>query len=1104
MAVLVRLVRFDALPPTSPLNMHADPALFLVFLLLVWLNGIWTLIDLTTPDPSMEEIDAALGHAKAEAFDLSEFIGVHRKLRWFRCNPGHVSMHRQLNISLGVHDTDSSTKDQRSPTRNIQHPQSIQRTPSRMPSAFGAKERTRSIESNTSPTASNFSENAEHLERLKEEEAASQQQREEMERLAMFLKRKEMHAKASTVIMEALLKNPAGINNPLGAQNKAYTPSSFSLKCIPVTESRSDSDMHELVKFFRVSPDFADMQHHTLMELTRCCTAVFFRSNSTICDLKDWGKGYWIIVVGVANVYMTFAGGKKIKVSELRPGQSFGELFLLFGEFLPRRFQVVASTDGVLAAFVDKDDYFAIGLDDFHRSTTWESLSKKHSLLRDLQSLNHLDPIDKFHMCYQLREQTALARSELYSATTDYVDAPKSDQLLRDATALLAQPDKYLTIVQSGTCDVWGAAPEEEQVEEPTSCERDLSQHARFQMTPVQQRLRRVSTLAAGAIFGSFATGPAVRKITASETSSVMLYTMRPEEALHRLRREGVQKIFQQRESREKFIESTGVIAVSSQKRVNSFVKGERDLKQLGTMLSIGMEPNIPASAGDRLAATMEASNLSSDELATSSSVRNVASQYSAGNISMKIPRAVESAGGMKPSRCRIQNQFRHTTRDFDVVGVMGKLKAPMSQDRSGISTRGAPPKVPQFSKEPGWLDCMAYKVAVAVHDPLNTRQTEAQQKIIEAFHVYESWQNMGRSVDLHRYLDLMKASHLVGSPSDPRDNLLTSITLDDAVEVFKQVSNARLPTASLLKGGRKTHTPQFILTRFTFSQCMNLIAMRLRISMPGMHNFPIRDSAFVPVSNKATRVSLSGSEQNLDSVVATKLRNSLRTAHQEQRDISQSGRPGSSAYMDSIARRPATSCGFVRATGNRQNTSDGLGRNLTRSERPHSSVIKINPTRPGSACLVNMLVSSSRLPDAPSAGDARPNSPTEDGPKQDSPAVSTRDSPIAKPSVIDRIYGVPGITGVIAHMDLQREKRTRSVKRSLKRLRLPVGLHVPGDHPAQRCQTYQVLPPDLSPPDAIEPTDTCPSRHCNSFCDDVCGGGWSGVCPWATRDLSI
>ena len=543
----------------------------------------------------------------------------------------------------------------------------------------------------------------------------------------------------------------------------------------------------------------------------------------------------------------------------------------------------------------------------------------------------------------------------------------------------------------------------------------------------------------------------------------VTVYSIRPEEALHRLRREGIQKIFQQRDSREQFIESTCETAISSEKHVDSFVKGERDLKQLGTMLSIAIDQKTPA----RPKTSMEPSHMGLHEMDSVSSVHNVASQYSAGNLSSKIPRAVDCSGGAKPSRCRSQNQFKHITQDFDVVSVMSKLKKPMSEDKSRLGIRGDPPKVPQFSKEPGWLDSMAYKNAVFVRDPHNTRQSEAQQKIIEAFHVYESWQNMGRTVDLHRYLELMKASHLVGSPSDPRDNLLTSITLDDAVEVFKQVSNARLPTASLLKGARKTSVPQFILTRFTFSQCMNLIAMRLRISMPTVHNFPIRDSAFVPVSNKATRVSLSGSEQELDTVVATKLKASQHKAHQELRDISQSGRPGSSAYIKSMARRPATSCGFVRATGIRASTADGIGRKLNKPDHPHSSVIKINPTRPGSACLVNMMVPSSgvsRSPDTPSPEVARPNSPAEDVEKQDVPVKPVPNSPPVRPRVIDRIYGAPEMTGVLAHMDIQREKRTRSVKRSLKRLKLPIGLHVAVDRPAERSQTYQVCCPNSGP----------------------------------------
>jgi hypothetical protein len=452
-------------------------------------------------------------------------------------------------------------------------------------------------------------------------------------------------------------------------------------------------------------------------------------------------------------------------------------------------------------------------------------------------------------------------------------------------------------------------------------------------------------------------------------------------------------------------------------------------------------------------------SRRSADEVGAMGSVYNVTSQYSAGNLSAKIPRAVESSGGMKPSRCHIQNQFKHISADFNVSSVIGRFKRPLSKDKSHLSIRGAPPTVPGFSKEPSWLDNMAYKVAIRVNDPKNTRQTEAQQKLVEAFLLYESWQNAGKSVDLHRFLDLVKTSHLVGNPSDPRDNLLTSITMDDAIEVFKQVQNAELPTASLLRGGRKSTGPSFILTRFTFSQCMNLIAMRLRISMPKVYNFPVEAAAVVPISNKATRVSLSGSEQNMDTVCASRAKGSLHRSHQEQIDISQSGRPGSSAYRESITRRPATSCGFVRATGMRENTSDGIGRDMKRAERPHSSLNKIMPTRPGSACLVDMIVSS-----APSAAMAsRSNSPVDRSERKNSPARSTYDLEITKTSAIDRIYSMPDTFGVLSHIDHQRKMRTRIVKRALKKIRLPAGLQVSNDRPAQKSKTYQVFSPYLT-----------------------------------------
>ena len=306
-----------------------------------------------------------------------------------------------------------------------------------------------------------------------------------------------MSNKASTMIMEAFLKNPVENKNPLGAQQRKFL-STYSSEQFPMTQQRSARDMQELIKLFRKSADLSDVPKDTISELAQCCTTVFLPGRSVIYDLKDWGSGFWIIVVGIAHVYTRGANGKRLKVAELRAGQCFGEMFLLFGEFLPRRFKVEASTDGVLAAFVDREDYFAIGLDAHHRRTTWESLSEKHTLLRQMQTLSHMDTIDKFHLCHQLREKRVPARAEVYNSSADALEISKPDQLFRDSAVLHEHPDKVLFLVQAGTCDVWVDAPRQEKKPELIGHERDLSKVSRYSKKGDQPPLYRVSNLASG------------------------------------------------------------------------------------------------------------------------------------------------------------------------------------------------------------------------------------------------------------------------------------------------------------------------------------------------------------------------------------------------------------------------------------------------------------------------------------------------------------------------------------------------------------------------------------------------------------------------------
>ena len=521
---------------------------------------------------------------------------------------------------------------------------------------------------------------------------------------------------------------------------------------------------------------------------------------------------------------------------------------------------------------------------------------------------------------------------------------------------------------------------------------------------------------------------------------------LRPEEALHRLRREGIQKIFQQRDSREEFIMNRLQEGNASQKSVDGFLKGERDLKELGTMLQKPMLPKRIAAhkvAGNKGSSTESvqsmAKSTSMDSIPAVKSQHSVFRQGSTTTFPTKTSRTVETVGSKKVARCHIPNTFKVSEKDLDLVQIVNGVKKTLARDTSQVVQRGKPPSVPGFSKTPDWLDRMGYRFSVTVKDPLHQRETEAQHKLVEAFLIYENWQNVGKNVDMHRFLELLKAAHLVGNPSDPRDNLLTSITTDDSIEVFKQVSGAAVPTASLLKG-RYSTVPQFNLSRFNFSQCMHLVAARLRVSLPKIHNFPIDSASVLPLSNKATRVSLSGAESNMEAFMAERLRQSRETVLQEQIDISQSGRPGSTAYYESISNRPATSCGFVGSTG----IKDGMGRILPRPghDRPHSSLIKAQPSRPGSACVVSMLVSSAK--------DDKSRSPE--------PSDAHANEANLNESVMDHFYGMPSQEGVLAHMDEQRRKRTRSIKRSLKRLRLPAGLQTPTGKPAEFNHMYQVL----------------------------------------------
>jgi CRP-like cAMP-binding protein len=473
----------------------------------------------TTPNPSREEIEAAmiLTAVRSDALDFFEFVDLHRNLRLMRSNPAQVILLRQASSPKGNSDISSPIKEQNDIA--ILSMSALDKSPKRVLSV----ERVSPVERSSSFQMRLEKEREQEIqraERMQSEKAMSEENQAALNHSQILKRRNRMTSKVSTRLLEAILRNPVTTNISASAQSKRFSSRSGSFNTdLPITQERTSRDVQELTKFFRKSVHLCDMSKETMLALAQCCTALFIPSKSTIFNLKDWGSGFLIIIVGVANVLVRGPDGNALKMCNLRAGQCFGEMFLLFGEHLPRRFKVEAAAEGVLAAFVEREQYFAIGLDAYHRGKTWADLSKKHSLLLQMPSLNHLDPTEKFHLCYQLSEKTFPARAELYNSTTDAVDAPKADQLFRDSSVLQEKPNKPLMIVQSGTCDVFVDAPKEEK--KPTSHERDLNYHAHFQMHGAKPKLFRVSSLAAGAIFGSFSTGPRVRKIVASDVSSV-------------------------------------------------------------------------------------------------------------------------------------------------------------------------------------------------------------------------------------------------------------------------------------------------------------------------------------------------------------------------------------------------------------------------------------------------------------------------------------------------------------------------------------------------------------------------------------------------------
>jgi ABC-type lipoprotein export system ATPase subunit/CRP-like cAMP-binding protein len=127
-----------------------------------------------------------------------------------------------------------------------------------------------------------------------------------------------------------------------------------------------------------------------LVEISRTIQPQIFQPNSAIIRQGEKGDKFYILLNGKADVYIHKPGGSEIQVSQLKPGQYFGEMALLGGGV--RSATVKASQDGP-ASVVALDEKAFNSLIDESRSLREElmGLVERRNTYHQLQTLSSLD-----------------------------------------------------------------------------------------------------------------------------------------------------------------------------------------------------------------------------------------------------------------------------------------------------------------------------------------------------------------------------------------------------------------------------------------------------------------------------------------------------------------------------------------------------------------------------------------------------------------------------------------------------------------------------------------------------------------------------------------
>lgn len=283
---------------------------------------------------------------------------------------------------------------------------------------------------------------------------------------------------------------------------------------------RSKTEISAVVDLFRLSPDLKGVEGADLQKIAQGCGCGFFQAGQELFGEGEPSANYWLVITGSVIVSVRGVDKEALQVTEVRAGQGFGELGLIFEQ--PRRCAAAAARDGALLATVDRGLLFQVGLAQQLRAQRYVRLSQRLEVLTQLPCLSgRLDVQALFLLTHALRQRTYLPKAVIYERDEHAVEVRGQEELRAETLP----GHKLFYLVQQGACEVWADSGEE-------GDDKEL----------------KLSNLVAGSCFGGFATGRRVTRVTAWAATAVQMCELRVDDALARIPREALLDLLQQQQ----------------------------------------------------------------------------------------------------------------------------------------------------------------------------------------------------------------------------------------------------------------------------------------------------------------------------------------------------------------------------------------------------------------------------------------------------------------------------------------------------------------------------------------------------------------------------